>query len=87
MTRVPFRSVGGDAHAREEFRAFRFTEQVEQHGGHSALAVVLVVFDPGMMVAVGNSAFADVKAEQRGTAIDRLIEGGILYARLPGHDQ
>ena len=76
-----------DAHAREELRAFRFTEQVEQYGGHSALAVVLVVLNPGMMVAVGNRAFADVKAQQLGTALNRQIQGRVFHARLASHHQ
>jgi hypothetical protein len=61
---VPLRSVRGDAHAREELRAFGFTEQAEEHRNHAALAVVLVVLDPRMMIAVRNRSFADVEAQQ-----------------------
>ena len=85
--RVALRSVGGDAHAGEELRAFRLAQQVEQDGGHSALAVVFVGLNPRVMVAVGNRAFADVESQQAGAEFDGAGHLRVFHARLAGQHQ
>jgi hypothetical protein len=42
----------------------RLAEQVEQHGRHAALAVVVVGLDPRVVVAVGDGTLVDVEPQQ-----------------------
>jgi hypothetical protein len=79
--------VRGDTHAGEELRAIRFAEQVEQDGGHAALAVVFVVLDPRVMVAIGNRPFADVEPQQPGAEFDGAGHLRVFHARLARQHQ
>ena len=60
----------GKTHPRKEPGTSGFIQQVEQHGGHPALAVVVVGLHPRPVVAVGNAAFANIKPQQPRTALD-----------------
>ena len=79
---VALRPVGGHAHAGEKLRAFLFTEQVEQDGGHPALAVVIMDRNTRVMVTVGNRTLSDVETQQLRTTLDREILCRIFHASL-----
>ena len=61
---IAFRAVRAEAHVREELGALGFIHQVEQHGGHPALAVVFVGLHPRRVVTVGNASLADIEPQQ-----------------------
>ena len=84
---IALRTVGSNAHPREELRALRFIDQVEEDRGHPAFAVVLMSFDPWMMVSVGDRALVDVETHQACAAFDGEVHGRILHARLPCQHQ
>ena len=84
---VALGAVRGQAHACEELRALGLAEQVEQHRDHAALAVVLMVFDPRMMIAIGDASFADVETQQTRSALDGLRDLRILHTRAASQHQ
>jgi hypothetical protein len=82
VTGVTLRAVRGEAHAREELRAFGFAQQAEEHRNHAALAIVLVILDPRMMIAVRDGSFANVEAQQSSAALDGEIHRWIFDTRF-----
>ena len=87
VSRVSFRTVGRHAHAREECRGLRIAEQVEEHRGHPALAVVVVILDPRMMVAIRDRALSGVEAQEFRAALDRQVQRRVLHTRFPRQHQ
>ena len=80
-------TMSGEGHTGKEFRAIFFTEHVEHHACHAAFAVVLMAFHPGIVVAIGDRALADVEAQKFRATLDGEIDIRIFQACLPCHDQ
>jgi len=80
VTAVALGAVRAKAHVREEIGALGFVHEVEQHGGHAALAVALVGFHPRGVVAVGNACFADMEPQQPCAALVGAGNLGIVYS-------
>ena len=83
---VAFWSMGRDAHAREKLRTFRFSDQIEQYRGHPTLAIVLMGFNPRMMVSIRYRSFVDIETHQSHTQFDGAVQCWILDACLTCHD-
>ena len=84
MAGVPFRSVGGKAHTGEKSCPLRFVVEMEEDGGHAALAIVFVGLIPRLVIPVGNRTFANVKSQKLRASFDRDFHLRVGNAGLLG---
>jgi hypothetical protein len=78
--------VSRSGHPGEKRRGLAIAQQVEQHRRAGAFPVIIVPW-PRLMIAVGNGALVDVVTQEPCRLVDRLVDSGIIHARLAGKHQ
>ena len=79
MTLIALGAVGSDGHVREELTGIRIRFQVKEHRRHLVLALVPVIFDPRVVIAVGDGTLADIETHQVEAFAQSLVETGNIH--------